>query len=97
MEVVADVVPHLVLKQTLHACPYQTNPPCMPVSMRLTEREYARVAQEKEALTEPNFSVQKTLNRASTSHARTPMLLPARSVAARVEAARRATTRSLRR
>ena len=23
MEVVADVVPHLVLKQTLHACPYQ--------------------------------------------------------------------------
>ena len=35
--------PHLVLKQTLHACPYQTNPPCMPVSnsMRLTEREYA--------------------------------------------------------
>ena len=49
MEVVADVVPHLVLKQTLHACPYQKKPPCMPLSMRLTEREYASEGQRHAA------------------------------------------------
>ena len=41
--------PHLVLKQTLHACPYQKKPPCMPLSMRLTEREYARVSGTRQA------------------------------------------------